>query len=406
MISFIRHTPRTVLLLFFFAVSFELPRLTAWQIVPPPITTTVNNIRPGVVHKRIVDERGPWIINLVEIDLSYHNLDIVSARAMDRLFGRERTSSIAERLKAKGRNVIAAINADFFSLRTGENENNQIADGVVVKGTKMTGSPFDTFDNIHSQFGLTWMGKPVLDRFEFSGSVRWQNGHRIEIHGVNDVPKSTSLVLHNSQYGSRTPTDTLGMEIRELDLSPLSADLDTIPAVVTSIAQGGGMTIRPNSLVLSGYNLPSSHILSKTVPGDTLTIILDFAPGPAHLKTLIGGWPRIVRDGMNVGHVADSLEGTFPRFSAGRHPRSGVGFAKDSTKVYFVVVDGRQQESVGMALVEFGDLMLSLGIFQGLNFDGGGSTTLVVNGTIVNSPSDATGERPVGNCLLLIHRSQ
>ncbi|MBF8295757.1 MAG: Exopolysaccharide biosynthesis protein, partial [Bacteroidetes bacterium] len=89
------------------------------------------------------------------------------------------------------------------------------------------------------------------------------------------------------------------------------------------------------------------------------------------------------------------------RFSSNRHPRSGVGFSKDSTRVFFIVVDGRSQSSVGMSLVEFADLMVMSGIYQGMNLDGGGSTTLVVDGNIVNSPSDPFGERAVGNCLLL-----
>jgi exopolysaccharide biosynthesis protein len=36
-----------------------------------------------------------------------------------------------------------------------------------------------------------------------------------------------------------------------------------------------------------------------------------------------------------------------------------------------------------------------------VNLDGGGSTTLVIDGELVNRPSDATGERPIGDALLL-----
>ena len=51
-----------------------------------------------------------------------------------------------------------------------------------------------------------------------------------------------------------------------------------------------------------------------------------------------------------------------------------------------------------MTLVEFADLMIKEGIYQGLNLDGGGSTTMVINGKVENSPSDKTGERKVGDC--------
>ena len=39
--------------------------------------------------------------------------------------------------------------------------------------------------------------------------------------------------------------------------------------------------------------------------------------------------------------------------------------------------------------------------YQGLNLDGGGSSTMVVEGEVVNSPSDQTGERPVANALIV-----
>jgi len=57
-----------------------------------------------------------------------------------------------------------------------------------------------------------------------------------------------------------------------------------------------------------------------------------------------------------------------------------------------------------MTLVELAALMRRLGAWQAMNFDGGGSTTLVVGGSIVNAPSDATGEREVGNALLVVRR--
>ena len=55
-----------------------------------------------------------------------------------------------------------------------------------------------------------------------------------------------------------------------------------------------------------------------------------------------------------------------------------------------------------MSLVELARLMLTLGAFEAINLDGGGSTTMVVDGRVVNSPSDKTGDRPVGSALLVV----
>ena len=57
-----------------------------------------------------------------------------------------------------------------------------------------------------------------------------------------------------------------------------------------------------------------------------------------------------------------------------------------------------------MSLVELGDFLVSIGVFQGMNFDGGGSTALVIEGKLVNRVSDPTGERAVGNAILVRER--
>ena len=57
-----------------------------------------------------------------------------------------------------------------------------------------------------------------------------------------------------------------------------------------------------------------------------------------------------------------------------------------------------------MTLVELADMMRKLGAWQAMNFDGGGSTTMVIDGVLVNKPSDQTGERAVGNALMVVKR--
>ena len=82
-----------------------------------------------------------------------------------------------------------------------------------------------------------------------------------------------------------------------------------------------------------------------------------------------------------------------------RHPRSFIGSTKTG-KILLVVVDGRQPEyAEGMSLFELRLLARSLGCTDALNLDGGGSSTLYVNGLgVVNKPSDLS-ERPVASIL-------
>jgi len=90
------------------------------------------------------------------------------------------------------------------------------------------------------------------------------------------------------------------------------------------------------------------------------------------------------------------------------HPRSAIGFSRNGRYLYLVVVDGRQPlYSEGMTLSELARLMVSIGAQYAMNLDGGGSSTLVVEGSdglprVLNSPIDnyiPGRERPVANHL-------
>src|SRR5260221_9292292 len=141
-------------------------------------------------------------------------------------------------------------------------------------------------------------------------------------------------------------------------------------------------------------------------PGDTVRVLLGTLPklSSGAPVTLIGGWPRILRDGVDVSADEPTVEGATSHLAEQRHPRTAVGFSQDSTTLILLTVDGRSESSGGMTLGELARHMRNLGAWQAMNLDGGGSTTLIVNGVLVNKPSDAAGERAVGNALLVIRK--
>ncbi len=88
------------------------------------------------------------------------------------------------------------------------------------------------------------------------------------------------------------------------------------------------------------------------------------------------------------------------------NPHTAVGISRDKTKVYLVTVDGRQSGySEGMRTDELAKLMLKFGAWDAINFDGGGSTTMVIDDTddgkadarVLNSPSDNSSPAKAGN---------
>jgi len=89
-------------------------------------------------------------------------------------------------------------------------------------------------------------------------------------------------------------------------------------------------------------------------------------------------------------------------------PRTAIGYNRNGRKLILAVVDGRQPfYSEGMTLAELADLMSDLGAYYAMNLDGGGSSTMVIEGeagqpVILNSPIDnyiPGRERPVANHL-------
>lgn len=68
------------------------------------------------------------------------------------------------------------------------------------------------------------------------------------------------------------------------------------------------------------------------------------------------------------------------------NPRTAIGII-DENHYVFVVSDGRTSESAGLSLKELAEFMSSLGVQTAYNLDGGGSSTMVFNGTIVNNPT-------------------
>ena len=128
--------------------------------------------------------------------------------------------------------------------------------------------------------------------------------------------------------------------------------------------------------------------------GDVLDISFSFklnnGPQDVNIRQLIGGSNHIIMQ-----------NGQFMEDWAERHPRTAIGFNADSTRLYFVVVDGRHLTSVGVTLLEMKGIFDALGAVTAVNLDGGGSSCMVVNDEVLNHPSDGP-VRAVGNGCLLV----
>ena len=85
------------------------------------------------------------------------------------------------------------------------------------------------------------------------------------------------------------------------------------------------------------------------------------------------------------------------------NPRTAIGTVSKNHYL-FVVSDGRTSESAGLSLYELANFMKSLGATNVYNLDGGGSSTMVFQGEVVNNPTtngNKISERAVSDILYI-----
>lgn len=329
----------------------------------------VQEIEPGLTEHTYVywDDYGKVSAWLLEADPARYRL--VPTLAKGKIPGREAVSGIVAR--AGG---VAGINASYFAPA-----------GDILGVTQINGQTVGTTYYTRSAFGLRKDGTPVFGKISYDGTVT-MGGVSVSVAGVDCERGADSLVIYNRAYGSSTGTNEYGREyiVRGGRVTDIRQNDSPIPA---------------DGVVISVHGTAADALAGVQV-GDTVTIEENLGDGWQNMDFIIGCGPRLVENGR-VHVTAD--EEDFPAdIRIGRAPRSAVGITKDG-RYLLAVVDGRQSHSVGLTLTDWAKLLVKFGAQDALNLDGGGSSDLVVNGEVQNSPSDGQ-ERLVGDGLVLVKK--
>jgi hypothetical protein len=347
-------------------------------------TNRVDVVAPGVTHRFIYSQTGPWAIHVLDVDLA-QCYTAIAVKGSDGAAGRMKTSTMLANLRAT-ENVVGGVNGDFFSLVTGAPIGALISRGRVITGPYT--QPVLAFDSA---------GAAHVIVLRATGTVML-GGRSNEFHSWNRTA-ATGLAWYDAAWGRTMDTATSAVEVvlDGRDPSRVVA-IDTTRAGVP-IPAGGGVLIAGRA---ADPALRAALVAFR--PGDTLRVTVSLAP--FHPREAVGGRPMLVRDSVVVGEV--DTEGQ-PSFRL-RNPRTAAGIARDGKRLILVVVDGRQKGySDGMTLRETANLLLALGARDAINLDGGGSSTLVYADPaapgglrVADRPSDPTGERPVGDALGIV----
>jgi len=205
----------------------------------------------------------------------------------------------------------------------------------------------------------------------FSGRV---SQPRLEFHALRMYLSSPALRIVAAGGKDGTTADyTLSTRVSSFVRdNGLLAGINALPFSPVSGREG---ELRTNiGLVVSDGRMISP-------PEPRLDALVFFADGSAEIKSqgdiscvgdianAVGGFRRILEDSELVPRVLDLQP---------RHPRSAAGISSCGRFLYLLAIDGRRRGSVGTTEAETALLLRALGAAEGINFDGGGSTSLVM----------------------------
>ena len=351
-------------------------------------------VAPGVQHDwgTIQTTRsGRQAVHLLEVDVGTPEISLEASLAGDRITSLETTSSQALRKSREGHRAVAAINGDAWA---GYDSPTQFApNGIHIQAGELV-----TAGRLaRPTFGIDASGRPLIGTVLVSATVTLPDGTIRMIDRVNQGRTNQQSVLYAPRFGPATPEDVGGTDVVLAGVALPLTPTGVHQAVVLEVRPAtGGIPIAPDTVVLNG---PAGSSLDALKPGDPLALTLSITPGWESVREAIGGREFIVRDG-------ETYISPRPALADQLHPRTALGISAAGDLV-MATVDGRESGySTGADLEELAELMLSRGVVQALNMDGGGSTTMAVRlpgdpeVSVVNRPSDGC-ERALANSLLV-----
>lgn len=336
---------------------------TSWPVVPGVVYSTwtqVDPLRSAQAHLLVVDPKSPGV-----------RLDYADAGSV------RRVKTVREILAVDG--AVAGVNADFFDIgRTGA--------PLGLGQDRQRGLLHGRSSGWNAAFYLDKQGRPQIG--DLPMTVKILNHPEIAVTGLNQpsVP-ANSVGLYTRTWGK-----TAGYQMtqgQKKGIRVVWVKGGKVAKVGHRIKNGEAVTGR----LLIGRGTGARQ-LGSLKRGDRVRTSAWLFGQP---RMAITGNKLLVDDG--IVKVVDSRE---------LHPRTAVGIDHDTGQVLMLVIDGRSESSSGYTMVDLANLMIDLGAEEAVNFDGGGSSTMVATppggvSTVLNAPSDKS-ERRVTNALAVIYR--
>ena len=338
--------------------------------------TTITRLGNGVTYElqRRITRAGRVDVHIIEVDLTAEGIALGPVTG-ENFASRNTTSNLLADAGA-----VAGINADFFDM----SRNPSTALGQVIQNGEIL--EFNERDAGFFTFMVDVFGNPLI-RYLEPEIMFLNNGNRgFSIRAYNHL----SSQIISTVFDRRAFHNTQSL----VDRHPYIVTIVVDDGVIINITEPGEAVYIPRyGFIIAVRDSYFNYFKNSTLIGNTAEILFDAAYiNLENIWQAVSGAGLILQNGdvVNVGYVPGR---------AARHPRSAIGINYDGTTVYLVAVDGRGA-SIGATHAELGFIMQSIGAYNAMHFDGGGSTSLGVlrpggSLTLANTPSDGAQRRVV-----------
>ncbi|HOW72498.1 MAG TPA: phosphodiester glycosidase family protein [Phycisphaerae bacterium] len=371
-------------------------------------------LAPGVTYT-VHAAPGPTTVYVVKIDRlrAEYKLQLGWSQGKRNYTARETVDTITNRYgQPAGGDVISAINASYFDGVTAPR-----LIGIGQSDGQMLDTPSFNGDYTYHTLMVGPARQPTI-RTNFGhslGTLTLPDGHTMPLAQYNyfmggPLYPVNGIVAFTPEFDNSTRSSfispSIAVEVVVSGVSyPMRGDKE-VAGIVTAINHPttGNAPIPAGGMVLSTWGNEETRrgILDHAHIGDRLKMRFASQAEEYNISdNAVTGIGWIIHQGAAYTAGWQNLESGAAPYS--RNPRSVMAWNNDFW--FQVVCDGRGVGgSVGMTFQEMADFLTgTLAATEAVNFDGGGSATLVVNGQVRNRPSDGS-PRPVANALLLVNR--
>ncbi|MDQ2982989.1 MAG: phosphodiester glycosidase family protein [Actinomycetota bacterium] len=372
---------RRALIAVFVLGAFAAPPAALAATAPTPLM-------PGVTSQREIQftPHGPVVLHVLTGPRPGGLWGLSPALSDGSISGREQLTAIERRVSAGA--TVAGVNGDYFNAGDGRPQSILMQNGVLH-------SPAN---DRRSSLGIGSDGTLHVDRIGFAGI--WQGrGQRRPLSGLNQPAPPDGISLFTPAWGPATPATPSALNA-VVPVFPPSVPGADMRGIVDTVVAAPSIAIPPRGAVLVARGAAATRMLRELPAGSVLLSRVILNPDWPGIVDAIGGGPVLVKSGRAVFRA---FEDFLPVQLGRRSPRTAVGQRADGS-IVLVTVDGDHPGySSGLTNFELAQALQRLGVVTGMALEGGASTSMAFEGSLLNRPSDRGSERMISDALLITY---